>query len=107
MPLPPRFLPGFDNVLLSHADRTRIISDPFRQAIGSKNGLFDATYLVDGFVHGAWKIERPGDSAVLVVTPFAPLSTRQRHGLMEEGAWLLTLLAPDAARHDCRIGVLE
>lgn len=107
MPLPPRFLPGFDNALLSHADRTRIIAEPFRKAIGSKNGLFDATCLVDGFVHGTWKIERPGDSAVLVVTPFAPLSTGQRHELMEEGARLLSVIAPDAARHDCRIGVLE
>lgn len=106
-PLPPRFLPGFDNALLSHADRTRIISEPFRKAIGSKNGLFDATYLVDGFVHGTWKIERVRDTATLIVSPFAPFPAGQHHELVAEGARLLTLIAPDAPAHGVRVDVLE
>lgn len=106
-PAPPRFLPGFDNALLSHSDRTRIISEPFRKAIGSKNGLFDATYLIDGFVHGIWKIERTGNTTTLVISPFATFESTQRDELMEEGARLLTFIAPDAASHDIRIGVLE
>jgi hypothetical protein len=45
-PSPPRFLPEFDNMILSHADRTRIIVDEYRKAIASRNGMVPATSLV-------------------------------------------------------------
>ncbi|MGH8930268.1 MAG: DNA glycosylase AlkZ-like family protein [Egibacteraceae bacterium] len=50
-PAPPRFLPAFDNILLSHADRTRIISD-YRKIVITQNGLVKGTIMVDGFVRG-------------------------------------------------------
>jgi Winged helix DNA-binding domain len=52
-PAPPRFLPHYDNVFLSHADRTRIISDEHRKRIGTDNGLLSAV-LVDGFIAATW-----------------------------------------------------
>src|ERR687893_1782420 len=45
-PAPPRFLPEFDNVLLSHADRTRLISGEHRRALIKDNGII-STLLVD------------------------------------------------------------
>src|SRR5215212_10751504 len=54
-PSPPRFLPEFDNMILSHADRTRVIADEHRKAIASRNGMVPATFLIDGFVQGTWK----------------------------------------------------
>jgi hypothetical protein len=62
-----RFLPEFDNVLLSHADRTRIISDDDRKRIYTVNGLVPGTVLVDGFVRGRWKVDRSDGAAKLVV----------------------------------------
>lgn len=53
---PVRFLPGFDNALLGHKDRRRIISDTNRAAIGTPNGMFASTFLVDGFVAGMWRV---------------------------------------------------
>lgn len=53
---PVRFLPGFDNALLGHKDRTRIISDENRAIIGTPNGMFASTFLVDGFVAGVWRV---------------------------------------------------
>lgn len=53
---PVRFLPGFDNALLGHKDRRRIISDEHRAIIGTPNGMFASTFLVDGFVAGVWRV---------------------------------------------------
>jgi hypothetical protein len=102
VPVPPRFLPDFDNVLLSHADRTRIISEEHRKAIGAANGLFLATFLVDGFVRGTWKLEGEGERAALVIRPFTPLSKSERATLAEEGERLLAFAEPDVRTPDVR-----
>src|SRR5688572_4145999 len=39
IPAPPRFLPEFDNLILSHADRTRFIAEEYRKAFASRNGM--------------------------------------------------------------------
>lgn len=89
-PAPVRFLPGFENALLSHKDRTRIISEERRRAIGSRNGLFLATYLVDGFVAGVWAIEQETDTATLVLKPFEPHPREVLRELEEEGRRLVS-----------------
>ncbi|MCE6997532.1 winged helix DNA-binding domain-containing protein [Saccharothrix sp. S26] len=82
-PAPARFLPEFDNALLGHDDRTRVISDEdYRRGIiiGGK-----PTLLVDGFVHGTWKLTRDG----LDVELFRPLTRAQKDDVETEGARLL------------------
>jgi hypothetical protein len=90
---PPRFLPEFDNLILSHADRTRIIANDYRKVIASKNGMVPATVLVDGFVRGMWKTERTRGKATLVIEPFEPLSREDRDALAEEGEQLVRFVA--------------
>jgi hypothetical protein len=53
-PAPRRLLPRFDNVVLAHADRTRVISDELRKVI-IRAGEVDPVVLVDGFVVGRWR----------------------------------------------------
>ncbi|TDB93563.1 winged helix DNA-binding domain-containing protein [Actinomadura sp. 7K534] len=101
-PAPVRFVPDFDNLLLSHADRARIISEEDRRRIFTVNGIIRATFLVDGFVHGMWKIEKKGGKrggATLLITPFAPITDPERAALEEEGTRLLAAAHPDAASH--------
>jgi hypothetical protein len=99
-PAPVGFLPGFENALLSHADRTRIVSDEYRKALWKKNGLVDPTFLVDGYVAGSWKVANTKSEATLTVTPFVTISAADRAALEEEGARLLAFLEPDApTRH--------
>jgi hypothetical protein len=102
-PAPPRFLPGYDNALLSHADRTRIISEERRRAIGARNGIFDATFLLDGFVAGTWRIDRQKTAATICLQPFRGLAPGERVALETEALALLRFHEPDAANHDVRI----
>jgi len=95
-PARPRFLPEYDNVLLAHDDRTRVMAHDRRAA------LFTSTLLVDGFVRGTWKIGRRGEAATLVIELFEPLSKPERAAVAEEGARLLAFAAADAATRDIR-----
>jgi hypothetical protein len=100
-PAPVRFLPDFDNILLSHADRSRIVPDAHRQRISSANAVLPGTILLDGFVSGTWSLTRdPGKSATtrLLVTPFTKPSRADRSALLTEADALLTLLTA-GARH--------
>jgi hypothetical protein len=100
-PAPVRFLPDFDNILLSHADRSRIVPDALRQRITSANAVLPGTILLDGFVSGTWSLARdPGKSATtrLLVTPFTKPSRADRSALLTEADALLTLLTA-GARH--------
>ena len=97
-PVPPRFLPEYDNVLLSHADRTRIIADDHRRRVFTKGAV-----LVDGFARGAWTITRQRDTATLTIESFEPLSKQDRTALVEEGARLLTFAASDSRAHDVQV----
>jgi hypothetical protein len=102
-PAPPRFLPEFDNLLLSHTDRTRVLGDEHRHFIlGAKNGRIPATFLVDGWVAGTWRVERKKQVATLAMTPFNPLPKDVAGALAEEGAALLRFLEDDAVNFDVR-----
>lgn len=89
-PAPPRFLPEYDNIVLGHEDRTRIIAFEHRYIVGG--GMF----LVDGFVAGTWKIANQKGHAKLTVSPFKPLKKPDRAPLGEEGEQLLSFTAGDA-----------
>jgi len=89
----PRFLPEFDNLILSHADRTRVIADEHRKALASRNGMVPATFLVDGFVRGTWKTERIRGKVTLAIEPFETLSKEERDALAEESERLVRFVA--------------
>jgi hypothetical protein len=101
-PAPPRFLPEFDNLILSHADRSRMIADDYRKAIASKNGMVPATVLVDGFVRGTWKTERTRGKATLTIEQFEPLAKKDRDALVEEGERLIRFTGNDAEAFEVR-----
>ncbi|HKV10389.1 MAG TPA: winged helix DNA-binding domain-containing protein, partial [Thermoanaerobaculia bacterium] len=88
-PAPVRFLPEFDNLVLSHDDRTRVMADEHRSRVVSKNLQVSATFLVDGFVAGTWKVERKKKTAALVLEPFDPLAKKTLAALEKEGDALL------------------
>jgi hypothetical protein len=102
-PAPPRFLPEYDNLLLSHADRSRII--PARRKVPLPSGLggTGGTVLIDGLWQATWKIVRAGDSAILTVEPFTRLTAPQAAELTEEGTRLLGFAAAGAGACDLHL----
>jgi hypothetical protein len=102
-PAPPRFLPEFDNVLLGHADRSRIIADEHRKLVFLSASRMMGTVLLDGWVGGRWKITRTRDSATLVVEPFRRLAGVDEAAVGAEGAGLLRFSVADVQSHDVQI----
>jgi hypothetical protein len=100
-PAPPRFLPEYDNLLLSHADRARVVPDEHRTRVVTNLGT--PMFLVDGFVAGEWKIAREHAAATLVIAAFERLSKDDGAALTEEGRRLLEFAVPDADTHEVRL----
>ncbi|MFC7529622.1 winged helix DNA-binding domain-containing protein [Actinoplanes sp. GCM10030250] len=93
-PAPVRFLYDFDNLLLSHADRSRVVTVDYTvQGWGGGNMEQPRSILVDGFVAATWKIT----GGTLTVRPFRSLTAGERAGVEQEGAALLAFHAPRAA----------
>jgi hypothetical protein len=102
-PAPPRFLPCYDNALLAHADRTRILPEAHGVWGFQTEGLLVGTVLLDGFVRARWRIEVERGRAVLDVQPCARLFGRDRAALAEEGDRLLAFACADASHRDVRV----
>lgn len=105
--VPVRLVAEFDNLILSHADRSRIVSDASRKRLFSRNGIVPGTVLVDGFVAGTWRITQAGGSATLIIEPFRPLNPADRAEAEREGQRLLSFAAPDAEQRDIQIAALD
>jgi hypothetical protein len=101
-PAPVRLLPEYDNLLLAHADRRRVIADEHRPKVVTANLRILATFLVDGLVAGTWRIERARASATLVLEPLGPVARAARPQVEEEAAALLAFAESDAAARKVR-----
>lgn len=89
---PPRLLPGFDNLLYAHDDRSRFIETdaPYdrRRAVN--------TFLLHGRVAGTWTVERDR----LALKPFDTIPRNQRAPLRAEAERVLTFLAHETITVD-------
>lgn len=99
-PAPVRFLGAYDNLVLAHDDRSRVIADIDRPAYSTVNGVIPAAILVDGTVRGMWRIDRVRKSSTLRIQPFGVLTKADQAALVSEGGRLLAFAAPDAESHD-------
>jgi hypothetical protein len=88
MPAPVRLLPRWEELLLAHKDRTRVLPDEYRSQVIAVNGDVRQAVLVDGFVAGWW--EQQGEN--VVVHLFAPLPRRAQRELDDEAARLASWL---------------
>jgi hypothetical protein len=105
-PAPVRFLPQYDNLLLSHKDRRRFIAedhDPTAlSAIWMEQTGFIGAVLIDGMVAGMWRIDVPKrratdqpQPATLTVTTVRRLARADAAGVEREGDRFLHFVCPD------------
>jgi DNA glycosylase AlkZ-like len=103
VPAPPRFLPEYDNVLLSHADRSRFVLDEQRRPLGV-SGRVNGSVLVDGSVSALWQLERGRDGDVRLVVSHVPeLTKRVAASVAAEARRFLRFVAPEASAWDLRL----
>jgi hypothetical protein len=105
-PAPARLLPEFDNLLLSHADRSRVVPPDLKGRSWQGNQAY-RTFLVDGFLAGIWKFDGPA----VVLEPFVRLTAEQRTDLVAEAERILRTLpgegeADGDGSYDIRFGTV-
>jgi hypothetical protein len=104
-PAPVRFLPEYDNLFVSHADRTRIISETDLKRLRTTERLVRGSVLVDGFFRGLWQIRRQRGVATLHIESYGPLSNHDRDTVAEEGEHLLAFAASNAKAREIEFTV--
>jgi DNA glycosylase AlkZ-like len=102
-PAPVRLVAEFDNLVLSHAERSRVISAEATRRLYTINGVIPGSVLIDGFVAGMWRLTRNREKATVAIELFGP--ARERDALAAEAGRVLAFAAPGAA-HDIRFAAL-
>ncbi|MHB8507090.1 MAG: winged helix DNA-binding domain-containing protein [Candidatus Dormibacteria bacterium] len=98
---PVRFLPKWDNLLLGHARRERVLPEAFRTTVIRKNGDVLPTFLVDGMVAGTWEAPLK-KAAIITLSPLLSLGRIQRTAVEEEAERLVAWLRPEMSKMDVR-----
>jgi hypothetical protein len=102
-PAPPRFLADFDNVLLSHADRSRFVGEADRGAFTYQDGPYPGMLIADGIAVGQWHVQRDEGAATMVLRLIRPLSPDEEAAVRSEADGVLRFTFPDASAHSLEL----
>jgi hypothetical protein len=102
-PAPVRLAAEFDNLLLSHADRSRVVHTEHLRRFYTINGIFPGSVLIDGFVAGMWRLVRAKHAATLTIELFGP--AREQAQVTREAERMLAFCAPEDT-HDIRFAAI-
>lgn len=98
-PAPARFLPEFDNLLLSHADRTRVVPAEHHGRTWTANQAH-RVFLLDGFLAGLWRLDEGKERTTLTIEPFGPVTRTQRAALTAEAERTLGVTGREGVPYD-------
>jgi DNA glycosylase AlkZ-like len=99
-PAPVRFLPQYDNLVLAHVDRGRVLAHVRWDGSFLRHG----TVFVDGFIAGAWQLRDPKRDALLAIELRTTVGAAERRQVRAEGEELLAFLAPEARTRRLELG---
>jgi hypothetical protein len=108
VPAPVRFLPEYDNLLLSHQDRSRVLDKAELgrlYAVHEGKRHFPGSVLVDGRAQATWSIDhdRKAGTATLRVDHLGPLPSEVATAVETEGHALLRFATDDAPTLDVQL----
>ena len=92
-PAPTRLLPEFDNLLLSHDDRSRMGDVAFKG-----KPWWHGSVLVDGFLAGTWRPVRGKGALMLEIGFYRSMTDAELAEVEGEATRLAAFLAPDGER---------
>ena len=103
-PAPVRFLPVYDNLVLSHDDRSRVVPPNVGAAlpIGQEN---IGSVLIDGFIGARWRLRRERRSIRLAVELLRPTTDDELAAVEAEGEKVLDFLARDATERELAVSL--
>jgi hypothetical protein len=90
VPASTRFLPVYDNLVLGHADRSRIVADGYVYREGTR------LLLVGGYLAGGWRMIGKRGASRLLIEISGRLNATDRSDLEAEAGRFLSFYAPDA-----------
>jgi hypothetical protein len=102
-PAPVRLLYDYDNLLLSHADRSRFHAAVPRAPVFDPHGPAPRMVLVDGVTAGVWVHDHGKQRSTVTIRPFASLDAATVTAIEQEAAALLDFLDADVPQHDVRV----
>jgi hypothetical protein len=103
LPAPVRFFPSYDNLFLSHADRSRVIPEDMRAA-AIRTQITFSSFSVDGFGTGFWTAAGSPGARSIIIEPMRPLDAAERRAVEDEAVSLVRFLedgrepGPDSVR---------
>ena len=95
-PAPIRFLPEYDNILIAHKDRSRILPEAHRKKVFVSAGRVLGSIIIGGFVGAIWKAQREKSSARMLVSLFEQQGDAVLAAIDAEGQSLLRFIEDDA-----------
>jgi hypothetical protein len=101
-PAPVRLLGAFEQMLLSYADRTRVVSEEHRKELTRSRGAARGMVLVDGRFHGLWDLRKSRGTATVVIEPWDAIPRHAMDDVVAEGMRLLTFAEPGLV-HDVQV----
>ncbi|MCY3780721.1 MAG: winged helix DNA-binding domain-containing protein [Chloroflexi bacterium] len=99
-PAPIRFLPEYDNILIAHKDRRRILPEAHRKKVFVSAGRVLGSVLINGYTGAIWKVQRDKSKARLQVSLFEAVSDDLLSAIASEGMTLLRFIEDDAPDYD-------
>ncbi|HEX7172854.1 MAG TPA: winged helix DNA-binding domain-containing protein [Candidatus Limnocylindria bacterium] len=106
-PAPARFLADFDNLLLSHADRSRFVGRGAREALTDRAGPIPGALLVDGRMVGAWHIRGDARQATVVIRMAKPPAPDDEAAVRAEADAMLEFSRPRTSERAVEIALLR